>query len=395
MSILQQTLPIAANKFKWYISFVALAFGSILFFLAGSNLAIWLAQQAQQTIQAAPSQYLVINKTITDASMAQGQVQAFTAQDIENLKSQKFIQTLAPITAARFQVSAQGAMGAAFYTQLFLESVPNKMLDVDTSTFNWQQGQTTLPIILNEDYLNLYNYGFALSQGLPQVSQNTIKAIPINITIAGNGHTQEYIGQVTGFSKQISSILVPQQFMSYANNTLSTSTTTPNPSRLIIGVTDPTNPQLTNYLNQNNLSTPQPFLNTSKIRHVLNITLLAVSLLGLFFVILSLTISIIMVQLLITQHTPTLKLLSIQGYAHTQLAQYFYTPIKQKLYISISIATVLALIIQLLFVYFLQQNNIPVTYTAALISLLSIALLSSYAVLNFFKNRIHTLIHAL
>ena len=47
-----------------------------------------------------------------------------------------------------------------------------------------------IPIIIPRNYLNLYNYGFAKSQGLPQISEGIFQRVSLGIEVAGNGRTE-------------------------------------------------------------------------------------------------------------------------------------------------------------------------------------------------------------
>ena len=137
-----------------------------------------------------------------------------------------------------------------FYTELFFESIPDEFVDVSNSRWQWSKGENEIPIILSRDYLALYNFGFAPSQGLPQFTPNTIGKLSMDVNISGNGLTQNFQGRIIGFSDRINSILVPQSFMNWANENFG-ETQKPQSSSLILKTNNPYSPELNDYLEQN------------------------------------------------------------------------------------------------------------------------------------------------
>jgi hypothetical protein len=125
--------------------------------------------------------FITINKPVSLVNTFLGK-SVFNKKDIQELGNQPFTEGVGIFTANRFKASASSKM-INFYTDLFFESVPNAFLDVQDSHFRWDEGQAEIPIIMSKDYLALYNFGFALSQGLPQFTASTIRQIHLDITV--------------------------------------------------------------------------------------------------------------------------------------------------------------------------------------------------------------------
>ena len=53
-------------------------------------------------------------------------------------------------------------------------------------TWNWDPEEGIIPIIIPQDFLNLYNFGFAQSQGLPQVPKGVISMVNFKIRLKGS-----------------------------------------------------------------------------------------------------------------------------------------------------------------------------------------------------------------
>ena len=110
----------------------------------------------------------------------------FSLNDIEELKKQEFVANVSSFSNSTFEVTAftsEGGRLPGFQSDLFFESIPDQYIDVVSDDWKWTEGQDFIPIIIPEDYLNLYNFGFAESQGLPVFSKNAITEISFNIIL--------------------------------------------------------------------------------------------------------------------------------------------------------------------------------------------------------------------
>ena len=61
----------------------------------------------------------------------------------------------------RVEVGSPLSFGSIF------ESIPSHWLDINPTAFKWKKGSDFIPIIVSKEFLNLWNFGFAKSQGLP------------------------------------------------------------------------------------------------------------------------------------------------------------------------------------------------------------------------------------
>src|SRR5690606_29569662 len=103
--------------------------------------------------------------------------------------------------------------------------------------------------IVSVDFLDLYNFGYAPNQGVPQLTKGTIQSLTFTLKAGTGEQSQEFTARVAGFSDRISSIIVPQTFLDYANNRFAAPQPKPQqPSRLIVLVNDPSDPVFTEYL---------------------------------------------------------------------------------------------------------------------------------------------------
>jgi hypothetical protein len=100
---------------------------------------------------------------------------------------------------------------------MFFESVPDKILDGAGDDWQWNEKEKFIPVVIPRDYLALYNFGFAGSRGLPQISENIVKTVKFKVSVRGKGKNEIFTGRIVGFSDYLNTILVPQQFMDCEN----------------------------------------------------------------------------------------------------------------------------------------------------------------------------------
>jgi hypothetical protein len=265
--------------------------------------------------------FLVINKKITNAMMGQSGKSEFSPQEIEDIKKQSFTDAFGFITSNQFKVTAAAPGELHFYTDMFFESVPDAFIDVKNEDWKWAVGDNTIPIILPNDFLNLYNFGFALSQDLPQISQETVKALPMKITISKGLITQEFTGRIVGFSDRISSFLVPGNFMEWANQKFGNGEIT-SPSRVIIKTKDPSNPVLVQYLDDKSYTTNQDKLKYSKTKVIVQTIVSVIGFFGIVLLLFALLVFSMFIQLVIASCKREIQLLVTLGTAPRQLQRY-------------------------------------------------------------------------
>jgi hypothetical protein len=265
--------------------------------------------------------FLVINKKITNAMMAQRGQSVFTPAEVADIRQQSFVEAFGFITSNQYKVTAAAPGDLHFYTDMFFESVPDSFIDVKNEEWRWSPADNTIPIILPNDFLNLYNFGFALSQNLPQISQETVKAIPMKITISSGLMTQEFTGRIVGFSDRISTFLVPGSFMEWANSKFGSGETV-SPSRVIIKTKDPSNPALVNYLDDKGYTTNQDKIKYSKTKVIVQTIVSVIGFFGLILLFFALLVFSMFIQLVIASCKKEIQLLVTLGTAPRQLQRY-------------------------------------------------------------------------
>ena len=201
--------------------------------------------------------YLIAGKKVGTLGSLMGKNSTFTPEEIEDLRQQPFTVQVGCFTPSLFHVSAgmgiQGT-GVDLSTEMFFEAVPDEFIDADLSHWHYDEATRTIPIIIPRNYLNLYNFGFAESRGLPKLSEGLTGLLRMDIILRGNGRTERYKGRIVGFSNRLNTILVPQAFMDEANSTLAPGQNA-QPSRLIIEVKNPADATIAQYFQTHHYET--------------------------------------------------------------------------------------------------------------------------------------------
>ena len=166
------------------------------------------------------------------------------------MESQPFAKRTGVFTPAQFQVSAgMGMAGMQLSTAMFFESVPDEFVDVRLEGWTYREGQTEIPIIIPRNYLNLYNFGFAQSRNLPQLSEGVMGMMTLDVRLSGRGTDGAHEGTYRGFLQPAEHDSGAAAFMEWANATLGDGGQTA-PSRLIVEVDNPANDRIAKYFKQ-------------------------------------------------------------------------------------------------------------------------------------------------
>ena len=264
--------------------------------------------------------YIVVSKKVSTLGSFLGRSNQFSNGDIEEVKEQPFTESVGPFTSSHFQVLAGlGIEGIQMSTAMFFESVPDEFVDIETDKWRFTPGDGTIPIIIPRNYLNLYNFGFAQSRSLPQISEGLMGTISLDIRIAGKGKRDNYKGRIVGFSNRLNTILVPDAFMKWANTQYAEGKQK-GPSRLIIEVNNPTDERIARFFEDKGYETENDKLDNGKAAWFLKIIVGIVLSVGLVISILSLYILMLSIFLLLQKNTYKLENLLLIGYSTRKVA---------------------------------------------------------------------------
>ena len=269
--------------------------------------------------------FSIISKKVSGAGSLLGGKADFSAEEIDELKAQPWARRVGEFTAAAFNVYASVELaGNSMGTMLFLESIPSDFFDVKPRDWTYTPGQKQpVPIIISKDYLTLYNFGFAASRGLPQISESMIGMVPLKLSLSGNG-IQEYVeARVVGFSSRLNTIAVPEEFMSWANGRFAEKPL-PAPSRLIVELSTPGDPAAERYFEDHGYEVAGDKVDNGRAAYFLTVVTSVVVVVGAIISLLAFFILLLSLYLLLQKNRRKLHDLMQLGYSPGAVARYYY-----------------------------------------------------------------------
>ncbi len=361
--LLNKLLFSRAGNARLWTALSALCTGTALLLIA--VLIWWNFNQLLNGRQAGDSlgsTFLTVSKRVSNEKMGNAAITLFSTPEIEALKKVKEVQDVGNLLAVKQKVNMRMRLGEGldFSTILFLEAVPDAFMDKLPPDWAWKPGQPQLPIILSSEFLSLYNYVFAPGQGLPQLSEESIKALPFQLALGEDGHEEIYLAHIAGFSDRITSVLVPEAFARYANK--QSGLTVVPPSRLVVKVSDPSSKAFNDFLKEHDYVTNAEQLRWSKMRAIVEVVAGATGALALLLMAISVLVFTLFIELTIARAQQSVQLLLELGYSPEGLSKFLYRRFLPLLGGSFIVAILLAVIAQIAAAYSGKSSGLSLSY---------------------------------
>lgn len=269
-------------------------------------------------------QYLVITKpvssvgTIASLIVKDANPSAFSDSEIAKLESVEGVNDIAPFSSSCFDVHGYAEfIGIDLSTKMFLESVPDRFLDIPLQDWKADISDREIPVIVPRTYLDFYNYGFAASNTVPQISEGLVSAVALCIRLDGNGMSGTYSCRIAGFSDRINSILVPESFLSQANRLFGSKAEAP--VRMIVETAPNGFSNVSEFIADHGY-TIEGGGETARLATVLKRVLMAVIAVGAIFSVLAFVLLLVTVMLMIERNRAKNAILSSLGYTRKAIA---------------------------------------------------------------------------
>ena len=161
---------------------------------------------------------LIVQKEVSNSNTLNLAKTDFSPAEIETLKKEPFILDVKPVISNNFDVSFETAdpLVPRFRSDVFIQTVDPKFLDVKSNKWHWEMGDTVVPIILPRDFLVMLNT-FMSASGIPQISDDLAKDIRFRFTLSNDTQKEWIDAKIIGFTNEVPSILVPESFMGFGN----------------------------------------------------------------------------------------------------------------------------------------------------------------------------------
>jgi len=264
----------------------------------------------------------------------------FDEEELQELREQDFIKEVATFQSASFSTRAVFAGGKIgnLSTDMFFESIPTKYLDVETDQWDWDSTSNFLPIIIPEDFLNLYNFCFAESQSLPVVPQSAIEQVSFKMEIEGNGKKREYESRIVGFSSKINTILVPEKFLSWANRVYGDGRENKS-SRLLVEFENANDERIPAFFKDRGYNIDESELESSKVVFFFRLAMVFIITIAIIIIVLSMAFIIMSLNLIIQRNRNLFINLYNIGYSPVRIAKFYQIVVSIVTVVDILVAT--------------------------------------------------------
>ena len=292
---------------------------------------------------------MMIQKKVNTSNTITGINAKFSKKDIEELESAGFVDDYAPVKSTLFKVNLSldenlNKEMAKFSLLYYLECLPDRFLDAKNEKFIWKEGDKTIPIILPSNMLTMFNSGFAASQGIPQLSEETLSQFSINIDVFGNGKEQRFKGQIVGFTGSLNSLLVPETFIDWSNSVYADKNKEPEITSIYTVANSKQHGEFVSLLKERGYEVNDSKLKTSEEKAKLQIIISILLGLGIIILTLSALSFVQYSQLIILKSEYEIGVLTNIGYNYKYLAKH-YIKFFGVIFICISIIAFIAAII--------------------------------------------------
>ena len=101
------------------------------------------------------SNYIIVEKKVGVGNTLSGRSNAFTKQDIDDIRATRFANKLGAFTSTQYTVTARmGISGTNILNSgIFLESIPDDFVGASNGTWSYKPGKKVVPVILTRSYL--------------------------------------------------------------------------------------------------------------------------------------------------------------------------------------------------------------------------------------------------
>lgn len=251
---------------------------------------------------------------VASGSLFSPKTEPFTSEEIQQLREQPWVTDVAPIMPSLFDASLGASFGGqGFSTALFFEGIPARVLDTPRDSWTFDPSSPEVSIIFPRDYLALYNFGFAPTRGLPTLDEQTLKMVPLVVTLSGHGRTVRIPARIVGFSSRISTIGAPEEFIKWANANFG-SAAEAQPNRLIVSTAAIHRAKAGEYFRDHGISAGTSDGQSERMSHLVNIAAAIAIAIGAVICLLSVGLLLLSVNLLIQKSRPALSKLLFLGY---------------------------------------------------------------------------------
>jgi hypothetical protein len=298
------------------------AFLGIVFLLVSVHYFIKVTEFGEGSEMLGPNT-LVIQKKVSTTTTLQLASTSFSAHEIHAIKNKSFIADVQPVMSNNFGVefATSDPMLPYFRSDVFIQSIETRFLDVKSKFWKWDKNSDFVPIILPRDFMVMLNT-FMSSSGIPQISDELAKDVLFSLQLSNDRTSQKFNAKIIGFTNEVSSILVPKSFMQFGKNTFGTKSQE-KITQLMISGKEKEFGLLEKFLQKQHYESKNAQLVTGRLKSIVSTLLLVVACISFLTLLFSSFVLVQYIQLLISKNSYEIKTLLRLGYATNTLSNVF------------------------------------------------------------------------
>lgn len=158
---------------------------------------------------------------------------------------------------------------------------------------------------------------------LPVLSKNTIKQVSFNIELYGNNKREQFSAKIVGFSKNINSILVPNDFLEWSNGEFGNNKEK-KVNRIILHLKNINDKNLLEFFNKKNYSINGKSLNTNKLSYLFKFIFYFLIAISLLIIVLSINFILLSLNLVIQKNKELISNLYNIGYNTNAIIKFYF-----------------------------------------------------------------------
>jgi len=377
------------NKKQLIIAVIG-AFMGITFLITSIHYIIKVNEFGKGTDVFGPNT-IIVQKKVTNSSSLNLSKTDFSAHELVKIKKEPFIVEVQPVISNNFDVSFETSdpLVPYFRTDVFIQTVDQRFLDVKTDQWHWNEGDEFVPMIMPREFLVMLNT-FMSASGIPQISDDLAKQVKFKFKIWNGAGMERVNARIIGFTNEVSSLLVPASFMKFGNDKYSDGTDQ-KITQIIISGKESEFGLVEDLLNKRGLESKNAQMIVGRLKSVVGTLFVVVLGISIIAVLASGLVLLQYMQLLMSKNAYEVRTLLRIGYSPKVIIRRFFV-----YFVKIfGIVSVLALVVFFIFKYFLDEMfasgglyiDTKLTYIS-LISLLIAYILFSLASFNTAKREI-------
>lgn len=269
------------------------------------------------------SNILVVQRKVTSASSFNLSKNDFIQEEIDEIAYLPFVDKVQAVKSNNFRVwlETNSDLVPPFKTDAFIQSINKEFVDVPAKEWEWNQKSKVLPIIMPRDFVVMLNT-FMSSAGIPQITDEVATSIPFKLRISGPKGEEWLDARIIGFTNEISALLVPMEFLDYANKKYAENQAGKT-TQLIIKGKEGQFGSLEDYMSKKGLEPKKAQLIVGRLKSIISTLIVIVFIVSIIAVISSSIVLLQYMQLLLSQNSYEVKTLLRIGYSPLFISRIF------------------------------------------------------------------------